>query len=303
MAFSRLRVAQKLIALSEIPIAASNLYFAAFHASQAACLELCGHSKRHRYWIRQLNRHFGMGQGWLPKRYVRLTYALSDARTAADYSGTMPSDPDLINQWEYSTDKFLKKVRSNTPLVLYPEFISNFLLNHFFELDAVEFDFYCPKSYIHKERVQFQVMIEKFNETYLNRLVISGRIATRKLSATRQEDYVLGWNNRLGQAGDAYLLFLDLDDDDEGKVKAALKGRRGWLFKSGNGFHFIGRDLLPSRKFWQMRLLKAAKSKALKSILDQRYVDFSFRKGYSTLRIGTSECKEFMPFLCWDNSK
>lgn len=303
MAFSHLRVAQKLQAAQEYPASAASLYYAAYFASQAACLELCGHSKRHTFWVGQVNKHFGRGQGWLPRRYAKLVSILSVAREAADYSGTFPNDADLVEQWEYRTNLFLKKVRQNTPVVLYPEFIADFVRKNYFEIDAIEFDYYCPKSYIHKERVQFQIMIEKFSGPYLKRLASSGRHVINNLYATREEDYVLGWNSRLGQSADGYLLFLDLDDDDEGKVKSALRNRRGWLFKTGNGFHFVGRDILPTHKLWRRRLLQAGASAALGTLIDKRHVDFSIRRGYSTLRIGVSENKEFMPFMCWDNSK
>jgi len=101
----------------------------------------------------------------------------------------------------------------------------------------------------------------------------------------------------------SYLLFLDIDEIDEGKVKAALKDRKGWLFKTGNGFHFVGAKIYPSKKEWERRYKQAAKSKKLKGLVDDRHVDFSLRRGYSTLRTDRSADKKFVPFMCWDNSK
>lgn len=302
MAFSHHRVAQTLIKSGEHAAAISKLYFAAYFAAKAACIELCKGSKKHAYWIGQFNKNFGQGQGWVPKSYAKLLNDLSRARSAADYDGTFPNDRSLAKQWEFKVSLLLKKVRAKTPLLLYPEFIESFLEQEIFVF-AVEFDYYCPKSYIHKERIQFQCMSEKFSKRTINRLKSAGASAVKLLKASRLNDYALGWNSRLGQSGDGYLLFLDIDELDESTVKAALKGRKGWLFKTGQGFHFIGSEVYPSIKAWRHRYTQAAKSKKLKNLIDMRHVDFSLRRGYSTVRIDKSAVKDFIPFMCWDNSK
>ena len=164
MAFSHHRVAQKLISSHEYAAAISRLYYAAFFSAKAACVELCKWSKKHVYWKGQFNKHFGQGQGWVPKTYTKLLNDLYDARNQIDYDGTFPNDEALAEQWEFRVSLLLKKVRANTPLLHYPEFIrDNFSLDPF--VLALEFDYYCPKSYIHKERVQFQCIAEKFEDT------------------------------------------------------------------------------------------------------------------------------------------
>lgn len=302
MAYSHFRIAQTLISEREYAFAITKLYYAAFFAAQAACLEHGKGSKKHKYWVGLFNKTFGKGRGWVPKSYTRLLNQLFEERDEADYDGTLGNDEDKANKHGRRVHALLIKVRANTPLLLYPEFIEDFLEAND-QIIAVEFDYYCPKSYIHKERVQFQIQAEKYNAKYLKKIVMSGHAAIITIGASRSEDYVVGWNNRLGQSGDGYLLFLDIDELDEGKVKSALKDKRGWLFKSGNGFHFIGKDILSSQGMWLHRFKKVAKSKKLKSLVDDKHVDFSIRRGYSTLRMSKSVIKDFLPFMCWDNSK
>jgi len=209
----------------------------------------------------------------------------------------------LVPTWSTSrsVDKLLKKVRSNTPPLHYPEFVETFVQNAP-DIEAIEFDYYCPKSYLHKERVQMQIKAEWFNARKASTIRRAGARAIKGLAATRATDYVLGWNNRFGQGGHSYLLFLDSDESDEGKVKAALKQRTGWLFKSGVGFHFVSQEISRSRDAWISRLSKVSRSKNLGALVDKKYVDFSIRRGYSTLRMTGSDNKTFVPFMCWDNS-
>lgn len=301
MAYAHQGVAEKLIQSGENAAAVGRLYYACFFAAQTACLERCRGSKKHQYWVGKFNQFFGRGGDWVPRRYANLLNRLQEARESADYDGTLPNDACLAKKWAHQVSLLLKKVRANTPLLHYPEFIED-LLWDLPDCLALEFDFYCPKSYIHKERVQFQCMAEKFGYRSVKELERAGRDAVKYIGANRQNDYVIGWNNRLGQSADGYLLFLDIDEEDEGKVKNALKHRRGWLFKTGNGFHFVGYNMYSSYRRWKQRFMEAADSKALGDIVDQRHVDFSLRRGYSTLRIGKSENKNFVPFMCWNNA-
>ncbi len=302
MAFSHYRVANSLIQSGHFAAAISRLYFAASFAARAACIDRCKWSRKHVYWKGQFNKYFGRGQSWVPKTYTKLLDDLYAARQKIDYEGTFPNDQNLASQWEYKVSLLLKKVRGNTPLLHYPQFVEKYFSGDP-EILALEFDYYCPKSYIHKERVQFQCMSEKYTDKTPDKLKKAGSKAISILKAARTEDYVVGWNNRLGQSGDGYLLFLDIDEMDEENVRAALQGRRGWLFKTGNGFHFIGARKYDSAAIWRYRYRQAVRSSKLKGIIDKRHYDFSLRRGYSTLRIDRSDAKDFIPFMCWDNSK
>lgn len=302
MAFSHFRTAQTLIKSKEYAFAVRALYYAAFFAAQAACLEHGRTSKKHSYWIGLFNKKFGKGRRWMPKLYPKLLIQLSKEREQVDYHGTLANDEALATARERTVDNLLKKVRNNTSLLLYPEFIENFLEKND-DVVALEFDFYCPKSYIHKERIQFQIQAEKYDLKYFKKMIKAAKTTVVIINASRRNDYVLGWNNRLGQSGDGYLLFLDIDEQGEGKVRSALKDKKGWLFKSGWGFHFVGSEILPSKKLWLHKFQKATRSKKLKNLIDARHVDFSIRRGYSTLRITHTEIKDFVPFMCWNNSK
>lgn len=302
LAYSHYGVAQHLISSNDYAAAIGKLYYAAIFSAQAACLELSGSSKKHSYWKGQFNKHFGTGSGWVPKLYPKVLNELYNLREEADYRGTLPNNEKLAVKYNALVDNLLKKVRGNTPLLLYPEFICDFLAKNEGIL-AVEFDYYCPKSYIHKERVQMQLQSRGFTERTVRHAVKSGKLAISELKVSRPEDYVLGWNSRLGQEADAFLLFLDIDENDEALVKAALKKRKGWLFKTGSGYHFVCKEVHPSHKQWVHRMNQAAKSKALKGLVDSKHINFSEKRGYATLRVGSSAVKGFVPFMCWDNSK
>jgi uncharacterized protein (UPF0332 family) len=300
MAYNHFRVSETLANAKEYAAALSKLYYAAHFTARAALSDTGLRSKKHRTWNGELNKKYGKGKGWIPALYVRALTELQQIREDNDYSGSVPNDQSLYVKHHRNVENFVKKVIKNTPVCYYEEFIENLLFEHL-DIDALEFDFYCPKSYVHKERAQFQIMSEKYNRRTPNKLTKLGKKVMLELRAKRQVDYVLGWNNRLGQAGDMYLLFLDIDEIDEGRVKKSLKGRKGWLFKSGNGYHFIGKEILKSYKHWMLKITQAHESAKLKGLVDLRYLKFSKKRSYSTLRIQGSPIKDFRPFLCWES--
>lgn len=299
IAHAHLREAEQLAKGKLFNSALRALYFAAHFAARAAVVDLQIRSEKHSTWNGEFNRRHGRGRSWISKIYPKMLNELMDIRKQVDYQSAYPNEKYTYETYLDRVSRLIRKVISNTPLCHYEEFIAKFLENG--EILALEFDYYCPKSYIHKERIQHQVMAEKFTEKTPRRLSALGKYAITKMGAKRSEDYVLGWNNRLGQSGDAYLLFLDIDEEDEGKVKTALRGIKGWLFKSGSGYHFIGKVVYTSRKDWQKKLESVHRDRKLKKILDDRFRNFSIRRGYSTLRIESSPIKDFRPFLCWQS--
>lgn len=301
IAHAHQKVAETLHANGHHGAAIARAYYSAFFSSQAALADLNSKATTHKYWITRFNKRFGTGKSWIPKLYVKTLNELQVLRDTYDYSGALPDNHNQAKSYLSRTAKLFNKVIGNTPLLYYPEFIEN-VLAEYEGILALEFDYYCPKSYIHKERVQFQIQSHMYSRNYCKTIDKAGRQSIATLKASKKDDYVLGWNNRLGQSADAYLLFLDIDDNDEATVKAALKGRKGWLFKSGEGFHFIGSEVYTSRKQWEYRFKQAANSSKLKSLVDADHVDFSIRRGYSTLRISTSPIKPFRPFQCLDQS-
>lgn len=300
IALSALRAARALIRERQFAQSLGRLYYCGYFCARAALVEWGDRSDKHKYWVARFNQAFGRGTGWVPSTYVKHLNELRDYRDALDYHGAVPNDRELASKYFRSMRLFLKKVRSNSPVCSYPQFIAQWVSEEGDEVEAIEFDFYCPKSYLHKERVQFQIQARKYTTRAFNGLVRAGRESLPRLRALRQDDYVLGWNNRMGQGGQLYLLFLDLDCPDIGAVKAALRDRKGWLFASGNGFHFIGARAVRGREAWIREL--GGVSKSTRALLDERYEEFSIRRGYSTIRATTSPVKSFEPFLCWDNS-
>ena len=132
MAYSHLRVAQKLIRAEEYAASIGRLYYAAAFAARAACIELGKYSKKHSTWNGRFNKHFGKGQGWVPKTYTKLLIDLSNARDKVDYEGTLANDEKLARQWEFKVSLLLKKVRNNTPVYQYPAFIQQFFIDQLF---------------------------------------------------------------------------------------------------------------------------------------------------------------------------
>lgn len=301
IAHAHFKVAEKLHLSGSHGASVARAYYAAYFAAQASLADLGSKSTTHKFWVNRFNKRFGTGRSWVPKTYVKTLNELSALRKTYDYHGSLPDNFKQAKSMVGKVSKLLKKVIDNTPLLNYPEFIENIISDFEWEF-GLEFDYYCPKSYIHKDRVQLQIMGANYDQHYCRKIKLAGKRAIATLDASRQEDYVLGWNNRLGQNADAYLLFLDIDTDDEPTVKAALSGRKGWLFKSGNGFHFVGAEIFTSTKQWMHRFEKAANSKKLRHLVDPDHVKFSMRRGYSTLRISASPTKPFTPFQCLDQT-
>ncbi len=301
IAHAHQKVAETLHANGHHGAAITRAYYSALFSSQAALANLGSKATTHKYWITSFNKRFGKGTSWIPKLYVKTLNELQVLRDTYDYHGALPDNHSQAQSLLSRTANLLKKVINNTPLLYYPEFLEN-ILDDYEGILALEFDYYCPKSYIHKERVQFQIQARMYDRSYCKKIEKAGRQSITTIHASKKGDYVLGWNNRLGQSADAFILFLDIDNNDEATVKAALKGRKGWLFKSGEGFHFVGSEVYTSRKQWEYRFKQAANSRKLKSLADSDHVDFSIRRGYSTLRISTSPIKPFRPFQCLDQS-
>lgn len=300
-ALMHLRVARKMRKAKEYNSALSELYYAALFGARAALADSNSTSKKHAFWKGEFNKRHGRGQSWIPKSYPRLLNRLYDLRENHDYENSGPSDRKQCETIERQVAALLKLIEKNTPLLRYPEFIEEIVLPRFAP-DALEFDYYCPKSYVHKERMQVQVKSDEFTAKRVSAVRRAAALALRSLNATRQQDYVVGWNSRLGQAADKFLVFLDLDTDDLSKLKDALRGRRGWLFASGGGFHFVGADLLGSDIMWRLRFGQAARTRKLRGAVDKLHVEYSLRRGYSTLRVSSSPVKATVPFLCWDNT-
>lgn len=301
IAHAHQKVAESLHKSGHHGAAVATAYYSANFSAQAALADLGRASKQHKYWVGKFNKRFGTGRSWVPKLYAKTLNELGALRNSYDYHGSLPDNFKQAKSYLSRTANLLQKVINNTPLLYYPDFIE-YLLDYFENIEALEFDYYCPKSYVHKERVQFQVQAHMYDSNYCKKMEKSGRHSIATIKSSRKQDYVLGWNNRLGQSAEAFLLFLDIDTNDEPQVKDALKGRKGWLFKSGEGFHFVGSEVYSSQKQWAHRFQQAANSKKLKPLVDSAHVDFSLRRGYSTLRMTTSPIKTFRPFQCLDQS-
>lgn len=161
----------------------------------------------------------------------------------------------------------------------------------------ISFDVYCPKTYSHHTR--FTIWLPP--ETVLldldgSALVAQARTFASALAPERSEEYVIGLNSKVDQYNDRHLLMLDLDSIDETALEK-LEEFGGYLLKSGVGYHFIGRELLPSYDAWIGRLREMQSIPEFNGHLDDTHVDMSIKRGYSTLRIVESPVKPERPMM------
>ena len=161
----------------------------------------------------------------------------------------------------------------------------------------LSFDIYCPKTYTHHARFTLWLPPETvIFDLDPSSLMEHGRALVGSLGKGRNEEYVIGLNSRVDQYSERHLLMLDLDSVD-GAAISLLKEHRGHLLKSGRGFHFIGRALLPTRDEWEAQLRALQASPALAEHIDRRHVEMSLKRGYSTLRILESPAKPERPTM------
>lgn len=161
----------------------------------------------------------------------------------------------------------------------------------------LSFDIYCPKTYAHHLRLTMWLPPETvIFDLDAQRLVEHARSFVGGLEADRNEEYAIGLNSRVDQYSDHHLLMLDFDSVDDGAIER-LRERGGYLLKSGRGYHFIGKTLIPSQEQWAAALRAIQETPELRDHIDDSHIGMSLKRGYSTLRVLESPAKPQRPMM------
>lgn len=190
----------------------------------------------------------------------------------------------------------LEWAEKKIPKIYVDEYLIQIFENYESVIEDFGLDFYCPKTYSHHVRAtlwyppfyfycfSFKDIEKQLKKTFFN------------LSIKRSEDYVIGLNSKLDQYKSVHILMLDLDSITDRCLKV-LKKIKGVLFKSGRGYHFIGKELIRGDAAWRKKLLSLKNHKDLKGAIDRDHVDISLQRGYSTLRVTRSPQKPETPYF------
>lgn len=168
---------------------------------------------------------------------------------------------------------------------------------HRYAARDISMDVYCPSTYARHARFTMWLPVEKvIFDLDVPDIISQAREFAGLLDPDRAPQYAIGLNSKLDQYGDKHLLMLDLDSLDDEAV-ARLQDNGGYLLKSGRGYHFIGNELLCGLDNWHAAIQALCLSPELRPHLDQRHVDLSLARGYSTLRIFESPAKPERPVM------
>jgi len=287
--------AQKLIEAGLYREAVVHLYFTCFYVSQALLCQVVGSNPSHDSVQSQLHRTYGRKPDF-PRRYVDLHTLLHRQRNEFDYRTTHTPDPDVLKRQLVVLTSYVKFAMSAVPRVEVLDLLKAITLDNPDKIRDFSFDIYCPKTYAHHTRLTFwqpPFYLEIFGVAQMIRGAVR---LLRGLRVRRSSDYVVGFNSRVNQYKDDHLIMLDIDTVNPA-VEAALRPIGGILLKSGRGYHFIGRRVVPGARQWRRMMRSLIRNKTLKRHLDRDHIEISIRRGYSTLRVTASPVKPTVPYF------
>lgn len=263
----------------------NRLYYAVHHVA-VALLRLKGdNSKNHAAII----RNFGLK--WIknekcPKLYGKIIKDLREERKKADYGEFVSTTEKDVRKILKTVENFIKTARKIIPPIPFAD-IYKIVTNDNKQIRDLSFDFYCPQSYNHHTRLSYWIPKGRLNEKIIKKIVLASKTALSQIGVKNTEEYVLGVNSRVNQYNEELLIMLDFDNISSFNVNA-LKGEPGFLFRTTNGFHFIGSKLYRFTE-WRKRMRKYSKF-ACKS-----HYMFSMKRRYATLRVSESSKKQGLP--------
>jgi hypothetical protein len=241
---------------------------------------------------RAIIRNFGLkwvNSGKIPSTYGKLLSDLFDKRDKADYGEYISTLEKDVSKYVKKVEKFLKKARKIVPVVTFCEILK--IINDGLAGNKIvrdfSFDIYCPKSYYHHVRFTFWSPKGRITDKWLEKLLFCTKNTLKSLRVKESDDYVLGFNSRVNQYEEQHLVMLDFDDISSMDY-TYFNNEPGFLFRTKNGFHFIGSNLYHIKE-WKKRMKKFSK------VASRQHYDLSMKRGYATLRITASNRKPYKP--------
>jgi len=226
-------------------------------------------------------------RGSFPKKYYTLVRKIQSLKTEP-----APIGLSIVK----SIQSFKTYIQKHINPITISEILIDYYEKNMSSIEDFSFDIYCPKTYSHHVRLTlwyppFYLYCFSFED-----LSQKAKSFLKKLKVKKSDNYVLGFNSRLDQYAGIHFIMLDLDSLSL-EAEKQLKKIGGILFRSGRGYHFVGRKVIRGEKAWRKKLLSLKKNKKLKGHLDMDHVDISLKRGYSTLRITHSHVKPQIPFF------
>jgi uncharacterized protein (UPF0332 family) len=297
LAWSEYECAQLLKGKSKYREAVGRLYFACFHAGQAVLGDRITTSLSHKNLKAELNKS-SKSRSIPPPRYARLHNLLHELRIRAEYKSSASPEPGESDSRIKAVERYLRYVTRIVPRLELQDVISELVVNHRDVIQELSFDIYHPHPYYDGQtRLTVWQPAHEVKSFTPDGLIRKARRFLADIKADSPDGYVAGLNSRLNQYGEpVHLLMLDLDTTDPA-VETALRTVGGTLLKSGRGFHFIGTHPIRGHKRWEGSLRSLRKRKDLKGYVDLSHIEYSLKRGYSTLRLTSGPEKPQVPFF------
>lgn len=287
--------ADKLIEAGLYREAVVHLYFTCFYVSQALLCAIIKAGPTHEHVEVQLHKSYGRRHDY-PRRYVKLHTTLHKQRNEFNYRTTHTPDPDELKKQLCALTAYVNFALRAVPRVEAADILKSLLADNPEKIKDFSFDIYCPKTYWHHTRLTFWQPPFYLDIFGVKRISTEAIRMLSSLKVNRASDYVVGLNSRVNQYDDDHLLMVDIDAVNPA-VESFLKPLGGILLKSGRGFHFIGRKVIPGIKKWRRAMHALVRHKVLKNHVDKAHIEISLKRGYSTLRVTASPIKPTAPYF------
>ena len=270
-----------------------HLFYACFYMTHALLSDRLDQRASHRRVEAKLHEVYGKGTV-VPRRYVDLHTRLHKQRTETQYRSSHTPPPSALKRDFRFVQFYYKKAVSLLEPIEYADVMADLVVENQATIRDFSVDVYCPKTYFHHTR--FTIWFPPSYAGIFTIPVLTGKVKRllRSLRVRKSVDYVAGLNSKVDQYKDNHLLMLDIDSFDP-EVEASLNDIGGTLFKTGRGYHFVGRHVIEGRKEWEKRMKGFLRHPVLKSRIDRDHVTISLQRGYTTLRVTTSPIKPSAP--------
>jgi uncharacterized protein (UPF0332 family) len=263
----------------------SRLYYSTHHMAVALLAILGKHVNSHSALRQEFGREWVKTRRF-PPTYARLLADLTQERKLADYGEYVPTmERDLARRLS-KVEIFIRRASREIPPISTQK-ILEILIDQNPDIRDFSFDLYCPKSYYHHTRFTVWSPKGRTTDKWLKALLSGGIRTLKHLRVKEAGDYVLGMNSRVNQYAEKHIIMLDFDNVST-IHPSVLKKEKGFLFRTGSGFHLIGSKLYDKVE-WRKRM------KAYSSVASKMHFELSMKRGYATLRLTSSPRKPQTP--------